>query len=141
MITRNRNGGVPHRLYRNKRDGILFGVCAGIADFMNVSRLGVRLIFIISLFFFFPFTVMAYLVLAVFMKRMPDEPAVRDPNEAQFWQSVTLEPGDTLRALRHRFRRLDGRLAHLEREITSKDYDLRRQFRDLERSERGQPGP
>ena len=134
MTYRNRKGGAPHRLYRNKRDGILFGVCAGIADFMNVSRLGVRLIFIISLFFFFPFTVMAYLVLAVFMKRKPDEPAVRDPNEAQFWQSVTLEPGDTLRGL-------DGRLAHLEREITSKDYDLRRQFRDLEQSERGQPGP
>lgn len=141
MTSRPRNGGAPHRLYRNRRDSILFGVCAGIADYLNVSRFGVRLIVFVSLFFFFPFTVLAYLVLAVFLKPRPDEPAVRDPNEAQFWQSVTLEPGDTLRALRHRFRRLDSRLAHVEREITSKDYDLRRQFRDLEQSERGRHGP
>lgn len=137
MTNRNGNGGVPHRLYRNKRDGILFGVCAGIADYMNVSRLGVRLITFVGLIFFFPFTVMAYLVLAVFLKPRPDEPTVRDPNEARFWQAVTLEPGDTLRALRHRFRTLDSRLAHVEREITSKDYDLRRQFRDLEQGEQG----
>lgn len=136
MTNQSYNGGVPHRLYRNRRDGILLGVCAGIADYLNISRFGVRLFTFVSLFFFFPFTVLAYLALGVFLRPRPDEPVTRSPEESRFWRSVALEPGDTLRAMRHRFRTLDSRLAHIEREITSKDYDLRRQFHDLERAER-----
>ncbi|MEM7442595.1 MAG: PspC domain-containing protein [Pseudomonadota bacterium] len=136
-MTNQRSNGAPYKLYRARRGRILLGVCAGIADYLNVSRAGVRVVTLVGLLFFFPFVLLAYLILALFMKTRPEEPLPRDPEEVRFWRSVTLEPGDTLGALRHRFRTLDSRLAHLEREITSKDYELRRQFQDLERAERG----
>ena len=44
----------PNRLYRNTERGILFGVCAGLADYFGISRFVVRVVAIIGLFMFPP---------------------------------------------------------------------------------------
>ncbi len=49
-------------LYRNTRDKRIGGVCAGIADYLEVSHFTVRLITILSLFVFGPFTFWAYVI-------------------------------------------------------------------------------
>jgi phage shock protein C len=46
---------------------------------------------------------------------------------------VTLKPEQTLAGLRARFRDLDRQIAGLEGYVTSREYELNRQFRDLER--------
>ncbi|MEQ8953201.1 MAG: PspC domain-containing protein [Gammaproteobacteria bacterium] len=49
-------------IYRNTRDKRVAGVCAGIADYLEVSHFTVRLVTILSLFVFGPFTFWAYVI-------------------------------------------------------------------------------
>lgn len=47
---------------RNERDKKIAGVCAGIADYLEVSAFTVRLLTLLSLFVFGPFTFWAYVI-------------------------------------------------------------------------------
>ena len=80
----------PHRLYRNPRDGMIFGVCAGLADHIDVAAWKLRLAFIVFAFFFTPGSVAVYLLAAFFLRRRP-EPQIRpaDPDEDRFWRAVS----------------------------------------------------
>lgn len=49
-------------IYRNQRDKRIAGVCAGIADYLEVSPFSVRLVTLLSFFFFGPFTFWAYVI-------------------------------------------------------------------------------
>jgi len=49
-------------IYKNERDKRIAGVCAGIADYLEVSHFAVRIVTVLSLFVFGPFTFWAYLI-------------------------------------------------------------------------------
>lgn len=49
-------------IYRNERKKRIAGVCAGIADYLEVSTFTVRVVTLLSLFVFGPFTFWAYLI-------------------------------------------------------------------------------
>lgn len=49
-------------IYKNERDKKIAGVCAGIADYLEVSAFSVRLVTLLSLFIFGPFTFWAYII-------------------------------------------------------------------------------
>lgn len=49
-------------LYRNERNKRIAGVCSGIADYLEVSAFSVRVVTLLSLFLFGPFTFWAYLL-------------------------------------------------------------------------------
>ena len=38
------------RLYRNKKEGMLGGVCAGIGDYLNIDPVIIRLAFLLLIF-------------------------------------------------------------------------------------------
>jgi phage shock protein C len=122
----------PHRLYKIPYEGRIAGVCAGIADFLSVKLWVVRLGFVLGLIFFtLPF-LLGYLILALALTAKPRH-LYRTQDEEQFWRSVTIKPDATLAALRAKFRDLDRQVGSMEGFVASKEYDLRRQFRDLER--------
>src|SRR3546814_10652038 len=50
----------PSRLYRNTERGVIFGVCAGLADYFGISRFIVRIVAVIALFMFPPPTLFCY---------------------------------------------------------------------------------
>ena len=119
-----------HRLYRDPRHGILAGVCAGIADYLGIGRIVIRLAFVLGLVFFIVPAALAYILLAIALPKRP--PALyRSEEEAAFWRGVATAPDDTLAVLRRRFGDLEGRLRVMERQVTSGEIDLRRKFRDL----------
>lgn len=123
-----------HRVYRNMRDGKIAGVCAGIADYFGWSVKWTRLAFIFALPFSFPLPLIAYVALAFFLQ--PGEPIAaryQDPEEEKFWRTYSVRPKATLSELKHRFRGLDARIGDMEHAVTSNEFGLRRQFRDLER--------
>jgi phage shock protein C len=125
----NRN---PFRLYRDPQHGLLAGVCAGIAEFFGVERIVIRLATVLALIFFFPPTVLAYVVLALALPTKP--PALYGSrDEEEFWRGVSMAPGDTLQSLQRKFRSLDERLGQMESQVTSGDFELHRKFRDLGR--------
>jgi len=61
FLDRQRASGFGVGLYRNIEDGKLAGVCAGVADYVEVDRGMLRLIFLASLLFSGGLAVMIYL--------------------------------------------------------------------------------
>lgn len=57
--------------YRDRENGLLFGVCAGIADRFNFRVGTVRVIAVISLLFFFWLTAGLYLAAIFLIKEKP----------------------------------------------------------------------
>ena len=99
-------------LYRDKQNGKLLGVCAGIADYTGVNVLWVRLAALIFAFatgFGFPL----YIVAAMLMGKKPPHLYV-DAQEQRYWQRVRQSPQRTAREIRARFRDVDRRLAEVE---------------------------
>lgn len=122
----------PHRLYRNRTKGVLCGVCAGMADYFNADVVLVRILWALSFFIAGPFTFLAYFVSCIAIPARGEKPKKLDPDEDNFWRGVERKPDVTFSNMRYQFRDLDERLAGLERTVTSKEWKLRRQFRDLE---------
>jgi phage shock protein C len=128
---RNRSRPSWGRLYRDGRRAWLAGVCAGIADYFGLNPCLVRALTVASaIFFTFP-TVVAYIIAAFALPRRPAE-LYDSPEEEAFWRSVRLEPGRTAHDLARKFQELERRLRAAEARVTSSEFKLRRQFRDLE---------
>jgi phage shock protein C len=125
----------PHRLYRNKRNGVVGGVCAGLADYFNADVALIRIVTILLLIFMFPPTVVGYIVAWIVMPERPAQMRGERPpsaDEDAFWRGVERRPEATFSNLKYRFRDLDERLQDIERVVTSDEWKLRRQFREIE---------
>jgi len=125
-----REPGVPHRLYRNPRNGVIFGVCAGLSEYFGFDLTLTRVLVVISAFFAVPLICVAYVMLGLFLPtRSPGSAGYveMDPVERQ----VRSSPHDTLSGVRYRFRDLDTRLQRLEKYVTSNRYRLDREFEQL----------
>lgn len=120
------------RLYRDPAHGRIFGVCAGIAEYFGIEPWTVRLIALLGLIFFTVPTAIAYLGARLLMKTRPRR-LYRSDAEAGFWRAVRLDPADTTRALRHKYREIERRMRAVEAYVTSREFGLAREFRDLER--------
>lgn len=101
------------RLYRDKINGKLFGVCAGVADYTGIDINLVRAAAVILTMMGVGVIVPAYFVAAALL---PVKPAslYADREEQRFWQGVRQSPGRTAREVRARFRDIDRRLAEIE---------------------------
>jgi phage shock protein C len=121
----------PYRLYRDTERGILAGVCAGIADYVGVEPIVVRLATVLGLIFFFPVTVISYVILAFALRPKPPM-LYGSRDEEAFWRGVSTAPSDTLQSLKRKFRDLEDRLGQMEGQVTSGDFELHRKFRDLD---------
>lgn len=81
----NSDHGPLRGLYRDRENGWIFGVCAGLADCFNFRTGAVRVVFIISLLVFFWPTVLVYFG-AVFLVR--EKPLIYSGGRAEyeFWR-------------------------------------------------------
>lgn len=120
----------PHRLYKNKREGKIAGVCAGIGDYFGIDPLWVRLAAILALFMFGPMAILAYVVLAVVLSPRPEQLYAK-PEDEKFWRTVTIKPDVSVAEVHHRFRDIDRRVADMEKYVSSKEYELNRAINDL----------
>ena len=64
-------------IYRNPNNARIAGVCSGIADYLEIKTFYVRLVTVLSFFFFGPFTFFAYCVCWLALERDPNAPARR----------------------------------------------------------------
>jgi len=60
-----------HKLHLNKGSAKFLGVCAGIADFLGVDALWVRVAFVLLTFFGSGVPLLAYLLLALVLEARP----------------------------------------------------------------------
>ena len=117
----------PHRLYRDKEHAILAGVCAGLANYFGLCRKGLRVVVAICTFFFFPFIVPAYIILALILPAKPQD-LYKDESQEKFWRGVSMAPSEVFSNLNHRFRELDLRLQKMEAYVTSREFEMDREL-------------
>lgn len=123
-----------YHLRRNLARGKIAGVCAGLADYFGWNLKVLRIGWIFAAIFAFPMAITAYILAAIFIKpTRSDAPLYASPDEDRFWRTFSARPTQGVSALKHRFRAIDARIAEMERAVTSNEYALRQEFRDLER--------
>jgi phage shock protein C len=119
----------PHRLFRDKDNSMLAGVCAGIADYFGFNRKGTRAATVLLCLFppFIPFVIVSYIVLAIALPVKPED-LFETKEQASFWRGVSNAPADVFGALSHRFRELNFRLEKMEAFVTSKEFEIDREL-------------
>lgn len=60
-----RSGNTVAKFHRDRENGKVFGVCAGLADYMNIDPMIVRLLFVGGTIFGFGSFVLIYLAIAL----------------------------------------------------------------------------
>ncbi|WP_042860090.1 envelope stress response membrane protein PspC [Dickeya sp. NCPPB 3274] len=112
------------KLYRLPEEGMIKGVCAGLARYFDVPVKLVRLIAVLSIFFgLFLITVVAYIILSFVLDPAP--PEVYQPADAGVSPNALLDQADAILSAS------EQRLRNIERYITSDTYGLRSKFRQL----------
>jgi phage shock protein C len=101
------------RFYRDKTNGKLMGVCAGIADYTGVNSIWVRMGFIGLVLMTGGSILPFYFLVGILADKKPQQLYV-DRQEQQFWQGVRQSPSRSAREVKSRFRDLDRRLAEVE---------------------------
>ena len=71
--------------YRDRENGWIFGVCAGIADRFNLRVGAVRIIAVISLLLFSWATALVYILATILIREKPLVYSGRD-SEYEFWR-------------------------------------------------------
>lgn len=111
--------GGPYR----SRHGLIFGVCRGIAENLDFSVIGLRIILVIgSLMTGVWPGVFVYIIAALIMKPEPVVPFESD-SDAEFYSSYSANRSMALYRLKESFDNLDRRIQRMESIVTSPDYD------------------
>ena len=117
------------RLYRS-RDGLILGVCKGLASYFDIAPFWVRFLAVMALLFtgFWP-AIGAYLIAAVVMKPAPVIP-IYDQDEQEFYDSYTQSRQGAAHRLKRRYRNLERRIRRMEDRVTGREFDWERRFND-----------
>jgi phage shock protein C len=106
-------------LYRDKHNGKIMGVCAGIADYTGVNVFWVRVALVVSLMTpLGSVTFPGYFIAGFLLNKKPPY-LYRDASEQKYWQGVRQNPKRTAREIRAAFRDVDRRLAAVEHHYVS----------------------
>ena len=123
----------PTRFYRDPDGGRFGGVCAGLAEYFGFDLTLTRVLTVVAMLFF-PTLFLVYLALWFLLPTKPGR-LYRNEDDQDFWRGVRVSPAETLSEVRHRFRAADAKLQRMERYVTSRNFTLDREFRDLEHGE------
>ncbi len=117
LTRRYRNG-----IYRS-RNGMILGVCKGLAVHFDFSVFWTRVIALIVLLVagFLP-AIGLYLLAALLMKPEPVIP-IKDSAEKEFYDSYTYSRQGAVQRLRRRYQNLQRRIQRMEHIVTSAEYN------------------
>lgn len=106
------------RFYRDKVNGKIIGVCAGLADYTGVDVLWVRLGAVVLTWVSGGMLIPIYFLVGLMAGTKPEH-LYTDREEQRFWQGVRQSPSRTAREVRAQFREIDRRLAEVEAHYVS----------------------
>jgi len=119
------------RFYRDKRNGKIMGVCAGIADYSGFDVTIVRICMVAALVLSSGSILPIYFIAGWISPAKPREFESYDREERQFWQGVRASPARSARDIRSRFRDMDRRLADIESYVTTNNRSLADEIEQL----------
>jgi phage shock protein C len=106
------------RLYRDKQNAKLMGVCSGIADYTGVNTLWTRVGMLLLIGPTGGLIIPLYFLAGILLNKKPRH-LYGDSREQKYWQGVRQSPKRTAREIRARFRDIDRRLAEVEHHYVS----------------------
>ena len=143
-------------LYRDADRAVIGGVCAGLARNFGLNLKVTRFLAIIAFFTAMPFAVIAYLAAVMLIpaesgrddgaaearyccwgmrrsgsRRQARRERRRAAKQSRMEEPVAVAAGPSLTDVRERYKRLDQRLAELEKQVTSPRFQLEQEFRKL----------
>ena len=119
------------RFYRDKRNGKVMGICAGIADYTGFDVSLVRIAVIATVFLSSGSIIPLYFIAGWIAPDKPRELEVSNVEEQQFWRSVRRSPARTARDIRLQLKDIDRRLADVESYVTTENRTLAREIEQL----------
>lgn len=116
-------------LYRS-RQGVILGVCRGLAEFFDTEVKWVRIIAVIALVMtgFWP-AVAIYLAAAYLMKPAPLLP-LEDDMEEEFYNSYAASRSMAIGRIKRQFDRLDRRIQRMESHVTAREYNWEQRLKN-----------
>ena len=119
------------RFYRDKENGKVFGICAGIADYTGFDVSLVRVCFLAAVFMSGGGVLPFYFIAAMVTPTKPRSFALEGREENKFWQGVRASPARAARDIRSRLKDIDRRLADIESYVTTENRSLAREIEQL----------
>jgi len=124
----------PKRFFRSRNDSVLAGVCGGLAERFGWDPLLVRILTVLlTIFMMGPVAIIAYIVTCLVTPRAPIGYGNFSADEDAFWRGVSDRPRATFGTIKYSFMDLEERLKNIERTVTSDEWRLRQEFKDLEK--------
>ena len=116
-------------LYRS-REGVILGVCRGVADYFNLKVLWVRVIMLTLLLVsgIWP-VVFIYFLASLLMKPVPIRPLETEAEE-EFYDSYMSSRTRVAGRLKRRFHNLERRIRRMEDTVTAREFDWERKFQE-----------
>jgi len=135
-----RNFRILSGLHRDPYRGKVSGVCAGIADYYGLNVTLIRVLMFGSLFFSFPLTIGGYILATFLLKPLPEPKPDGGHSETNAGSSAErakaaeeeLPPELRFAALKDKFRELEERTGGMETLVTSSEFRLRRDFKQMD---------
>ena len=124
------------KVYRNRKDGKFLGVCAGIADYLEVNVFVVRMVTLVIFFLSGSIAVLAYFGAYFILEEKPEQSNFYQSNPEYTSAKEKLNEdkysarGEFKNCAR-KFSTLQDRLARMEAYVTSKQFKLYREFKSL----------
>ena len=118
-------------LRRDSERGKIAGVCAGIADYLNLEPWLIRVAFVTGVIFtngsFFVLYIAGWLILD---KKLPNTERHNVDVKTKVWQGGE-PPREAFRDINREFDELEQQLQSMEKYVTSNHYNLQREFNRL----------
>ncbi|MDZ4860861.1 MAG: envelope stress response membrane protein PspC [Candidatus Hydrogenedentes bacterium] len=116
-------------IYRS-RNGMIFGVCRGVAEYLGFSVKAFRIIAVVAtvVFGFWPL-IIGYIIVALVMKPEPVVPFEED-SEQEFYDSYVSSRSMALSRLKRTFDNLERRIRRMENLVTAHEYDWERRLNE-----------
>jgi phage shock protein C len=119
------------KFYRDKQNGKVFGVCAGIADYTGFDVNLIRICLVAAMAMSGGGVLPFYVIAAMVTPTKPRALQRTDKEDTQFWQGVRASPSRAARDIRSRFKDMDRRLADIESYVTTENRSLSREIEQL----------
>ncbi|GAA4017241.1 envelope stress response membrane protein PspC [Sphingomonas swuensis] len=118
------------KFYKDKRNGKVMGVCAGIADYSGVDVSVIRILVVLAVILT-GVMIPLYLVAGWIAEDKPRELAYDTVEDQRFWQQVRASPTRTAREIRANLKAIDRRLADVESYVLTNNRSLAREIEQL----------
>lgn len=114
------------KLYRNRKNGLVGGVCAGLADYFEMDVVLVRIFFVVALIVTLQVALLFYIVACFALDNDPDTLMGSDGRlNEKFTLRSAYERKSLLNSVQDRFTSVENRLQSLEAYVTSQRFRLR----------------